>query len=252
MMQQSLVKLGWYESFEAKRVIIRQGYPAERYYFIVSGTAMVSVISEDQKTKKCTIQPKALLRKGNSIGEDALMRNHLRDSTVIAETAVEVLMIEKDDFVKIYLADPNGTEPDLVHFLRSVECFSQWPVQVLRYDDPNHCLQIYFRRGSVVCKDARTSDWIYVIKTDFVKIYLADPNGTEPDLVHFLRSVECFSQWPVQVLRYDDPNHCLQIYFRRGSVVCKDARTSDWIYVIKTVSVSNLYVISYAYRPIYC
>ncbi|XP_013389746.1 uncharacterized protein LOC106158359, partial [Lingula anatina] len=36
-MQLSLVKVGFYEHFEAKRVIIRQGHTADNFYFIASG-----------------------------------------------------------------------------------------------------------------------------------------------------------------------------------------------------------------------
>lgn len=55
-------------SFEAKRVLTRQGYHAERYYLILNGSAMVTEMKEDPTTKKISIIPKAILTKGSSFG----------------------------------------------------------------------------------------------------------------------------------------------------------------------------------------
>uniref|UniRef100_A0A1I8IQ71 Cyclic nucleotide-binding domain-containing protein n=1 Tax=Macrostomum lignano TaxID=282301 RepID=A0A1I8IQ71_9PLAT len=66
-MKQSLVKVGWYEKFNANQVIIRQGHNALNFYFIISGTTAVSVA-----LKKPTGEPfnktVAFLRKGESFG----------------------------------------------------------------------------------------------------------------------------------------------------------------------------------------
>lgn len=67
-MQQKLVKVGWYEQFEAKRVIIRQGHKADNFYLILSGTAIVTVLDVDPKTGQSFSKTVAFLGKGNSFG----------------------------------------------------------------------------------------------------------------------------------------------------------------------------------------
>lgn len=37
-MQKMLCKVGWYEGYNSKRVIVRQGHPPHAFYFILSGT----------------------------------------------------------------------------------------------------------------------------------------------------------------------------------------------------------------------
>ncbi|XP_006824395.1 uncharacterized protein LOC102801624, partial [Saccoglossus kowalevskii] len=63
-MHRKLSKVGWYQCFEAKRLILRQGYEPINYYFILSGSAVLSEFDvEEDKSRVVSI-----LNKGESFG----------------------------------------------------------------------------------------------------------------------------------------------------------------------------------------
>ncbi|XP_041357807.1 cyclic nucleotide-binding domain-containing protein 2-like [Gigantopelta aegis] len=169
-MQQSLVRVGWYERFEAKRVIIRQGHTADNFYFILSGTAVVTVLETNSITKEQYANTVALLKKGNSFGELALMHGARRSATVTCKDDVELLAVGRDDFVDIFMHVEKNREPDHIRFLHSIDLLQGWPIHTLPYNNPNICLFTYFRRGVLLCKDSNSADWIYVIKSGTCRV----------------------------------------------------------------------------------
>lgn len=44
--------------------------------------------------------------------------------------------------------------------------------------------------------------------------------------------------WPVEVI-HDHPQKAMFTYYRNGQVIVKDSNNSDWIYIIKSVSLSQ-------------
>ncbi|XP_060078864.1 cyclic nucleotide-binding domain-containing protein 2-like [Ylistrum balloti] len=187
-MQRSLVRVGWYECFEDKRVIIRQGHMADNFYFILSGTAVVTILETDPETKEQLVRTAALLGKGNSFGELALMHGAKRSATVTCKNSVELLAVGRDDFIDIFMPVEKDQEPEHIRFLRSVILLKGWPIVRLPYHDPKICCFTYFRRGLLLCKDSNTSEWVYVIKTGTCRVLKAlqttRPNipGLEPNL----------------------------------------------------------------------
>ncbi|XP_069131070.1 cyclic nucleotide-binding domain-containing protein 2-like isoform X2 [Argopecten irradians] len=186
-MQRSLVRVGWYECFEDKRVIIRQGHMADNFYFILSGTAVVTILETDPETKEQLVRTAALLGKGNSFGELALMHGAKRSATVTCKNSVELLAVGRDDFIDIFMPVEKDQEPEHIRFLRSVILLKGWPIVRLPYHDPKICCFTYFRRGLLLCKDSNTSEWVYVIKTGTCRVLKAlqttRPNipGLEPN-----------------------------------------------------------------------
>ncbi|XP_078602728.1 uncharacterized protein LOC144876850 isoform X2 [Branchiostoma floridae x Branchiostoma japonicum] len=167
-MQESLIRVGWYECFDPKRVIIRQGHIAENFYFILSGTAVVTVISRDEDTGEPSLKTVAFLKKGNSFGELALMHQSKRNASVICKDTVSLLAVGREDFVSIFMhgtGKPDGQEPEHVRFLRKVPELQGWPVDKLPQHNPDVCLYTFFRRGLVICKDSSMTDKIYVVVT---------------------------------------------------------------------------------------
>lgn len=66
--QKSIAKCAIFQEIGAGRVIIRQNHRADNYYFIVSGVATVSVLTENSSTGELENKDVAFLRKGNSFG----------------------------------------------------------------------------------------------------------------------------------------------------------------------------------------
>ncbi|XP_055895516.1 cyclic nucleotide-binding domain-containing protein 2-like isoform X3 [Biomphalaria glabrata] len=172
-MQESLVKVGWYENFEAKRVIIRQGHTAENFYFILSGTAAVVILESDKQTGEQVPRTAAFLGRGKSFGELALMHKSRRSATVTCKDDVELLAVGREDFIDIFMHVKEGVEPEHVSFLRTVPILREWPIHVLPLDDPTALLFTYVRRGVLLCKDSNTSTWLYVVKSGHCRVIKA-------------------------------------------------------------------------------
>ncbi|RMX44894.1 hypothetical protein pdam_00012566 [Pocillopora damicornis] len=113
-MQRRLVSVGWYERFEAKRVIIRQGHKAENFYFILSGTV------NDAKSREQRNTTVAVLGKGSSFGELALLHHKTRSATVLCKDEVSLLAVCREDFRDIFMSYEDGREPEHIRFLRKL------------------------------------------------------------------------------------------------------------------------------------
>ncbi|CAH1793699.1 unnamed protein product [Owenia fusiformis] len=56
--------------------------------------------------------------------------------------------------------------------------------------------------------------------------------------VEFLRTIRFLRNWPLDKLIDGDPNVCTCKHFKSGKVLVKDSSLSDWIYVVKSGSLS--------------
>ncbi|XP_071510911.1 uncharacterized protein [Diadema antillarum] len=167
-MQEAMAKFGWYNSLEKRRVIIRQGHRAENFYLMLSGTALVTTTTIDQGTNQARVRLVNFLRLGSSFGEKELLMNESRPHTVICQDEVEVLTIDKETYVNIFMQKndrEDGGDNDLQSFMKTIEAFQDWPVEKLPKNNPTVCMLAYFRRGAVVCRNSNQSEWIYVIKS---------------------------------------------------------------------------------------
>mmetsp|Transcript_25216 Transcript_25216/g.58021 ORF Transcript_25216/g.58021 Transcript_25216/m.58021 type:complete len:835 (-) Transcript_25216:63-2567(-) len=77
-----------HRSYEAGQELIRQGDVGETFYIIMQGT--VKVIIDNREV--------AVLSSGDYFGEDALLRDTLRNATVQAQTRIEALTISRQEF----------------------------------------------------------------------------------------------------------------------------------------------------------
>ncbi|XP_052279877.1 cyclic nucleotide-binding domain-containing protein 2-like isoform X2 [Dreissena polymorpha] len=180
-LQRSLASVGWYENFDAKRVIIRQGHVAENYYFILSGTAVVTLLETNRDTEEQCVRTVAILKTGNSFGELALMHGARRSATVTCKTNVELLAVSREDFIDIFMHIETDREPEHIRFLRSIDLLRGWPIELLPQDNPRICLFTFFRRGVLLCKDSNDTEWIYVIKSGTCRV-LKDLLDTKPNI----------------------------------------------------------------------
>lgn len=78
--------------FSPKEVITRQGAAAHWLYVLLKGSAVVRVASDDGIVRQV-----AVLEAPNFFGEMALMTGQPREATVIAETDVECLRVDRGD-----------------------------------------------------------------------------------------------------------------------------------------------------------
>ncbi|KAK3777046.1 hypothetical protein RRG08_008897 [Elysia crispata] len=163
--QQQLCKVAWFQQVPARKYIIRQGHKPEAFYFILSGTAVVKKIEPDPATGEEQTRVVARLSRGQSFGELGLIFKTPRNATVESGTAMELLVVGKEDFLKIFMHNVRpGEDPDHIAFLKQQPVLKYWPFEVLK-EDPSACLINYFKRGTLVTESGKASEWIYFIKS---------------------------------------------------------------------------------------
>ncbi|XP_065058987.1 uncharacterized protein LOC135686644 isoform X1 [Rhopilema esculentum] len=180
-MQRQLLSVGWYEKFEPNRVIIRQGHRALNFYFILSGSAIVSLTTKDKVTGASKDTTVAILSKGHSFGELALLHDTARTATVICQSEVALLAVSRQDFIDIFLrSTDDDEEQEHIRFLKSVSFLKRFPLEECN-GKIGTCLCHYFRRGVVIEKDPMNSEWIYIVKSGSCRVLtrLAKPR-TDP------------------------------------------------------------------------
>ena len=83
--------------FKAGDIVIRQGAPGEHYYIIAGGACQVSR-KPPSGDKDINL---AVLKSGDSFGEEALISETVRNATITMLTDGTVMKLSKDDFVKL-------------------------------------------------------------------------------------------------------------------------------------------------------
>ncbi|XP_045167047.1 uncharacterized protein LOC123530343 [Mercenaria mercenaria] len=155
-MQRLIAQRSWIESFDIKRVIVREGHVPMCFYFILSGSAIVSAM--DNGVPKTIM----FLNRGDSFGDVAILNNARRETTVISREKIELLVMTDTDFVDIFMSgglrDPNDP------FLKSINFLDGWPRDKL-IDNPKRCIFSYFKRGTILVNDSTNNDWIFVVKS---------------------------------------------------------------------------------------
>ena len=81
----------------AGTVLVREGEPGAEFYVIVEGTASAAVAGE----KIATLGP------GDFFGEMSLLDRAPRAATIVAETNVTLLVLDKEDFTSLVAVAPS-------------------------------------------------------------------------------------------------------------------------------------------------
>ena len=84
------------EHYEFGDVIVKQDDPADSFYLLTHGRARALKIKPDGEEV-----PLGSLKPGDSFGEAALADGGTRNATVRCSTAVDVLRIDRDEFLQL-------------------------------------------------------------------------------------------------------------------------------------------------------
>jgi CRP-like cAMP-binding protein len=194
-MQTKVFKKCWLEIYEPKRVIIRQGHRAESFYFILSGTLVVTN-RPDNSNISYTV---CFLDAGVSFGELALLSKSLRTSNVISKTRVELLVIDKEDFYRIFGGEKSeidllnrektqaeslksvskqsskplvdNRELSNVEFLKKLKFLNGWSFDTI-VQNPKSVIFCYFPRGQVLVRNGNLSKYIYIVKKGSISVWV--------------------------------------------------------------------------------
>jgi len=101
--------------------IIRQGDPGDFFYMLVHGHALVTRDEGDGTPP----QELAQLGPGNAFGEEALLSDNPRNSTITMKTPGQVLRLAKDDFLEL-VQSPLARPIDFDQAVQKVEAGAVW------------------------------------------------------------------------------------------------------------------------------
>ncbi|KAL3853502.1 hypothetical protein ACJMK2_017038 [Sinanodonta woodiana] len=166
-MQTKVVEVAYYEAYEAKRVITREGHPATAYYLILSGTVVAMVLNKD----RTNVQSVTEFSKGDAFEDWPIIEEKPRQFTAVAKTACELLCIGVKEYRQIFMSGgvKNLDDPDQEKFLKQQSFLKGWPVQILQ-EYPKKCKFLYFKRGELLTHDTRYWEWLILVKSGSLRI----------------------------------------------------------------------------------
>ncbi|XP_078598315.1 uncharacterized protein LOC144874244 isoform X1 [Branchiostoma floridae x Branchiostoma japonicum] len=169
-MREQLVKVGWYDSFETNRIIVREGHDPTSVYFILNGKATSTRVETDLVTGKPYVRTMGFLKAGSYFGDHAILQGVPHNQTIVCSERVYLIAVEKEQFIESVMDKKSDREPKHITFLRSVYSLQDWPMGALPHGDHSVWYYKHFRKGQVMCPDSSESEWVYVIKSGKCKV----------------------------------------------------------------------------------
>ncbi|XP_067933048.1 uncharacterized protein [Watersipora subatra] len=157
LMQRKMAEKAWYEWYDAKRVITREGHVAYSFFYVLSGSAVMTSFDQ-QSTVSKTVK---FISRGDSFGEECLMHGRPRDCTTISKEAIELLVLRDEDFTEIFMAGGVGNKDT---FLENLSYMQGWPIELLQ-TGARGVVFTYFKKGTVIVNDSRANEFIYIVKS---------------------------------------------------------------------------------------
>ena len=182
------------EQYEFGDILVRQGDPADAFYVLTSGRARV--VKQDHNGNEIVL---ATLKPGDSFGEAALAEGGTRTASVRCSTAVEVLRLDRDDFLEL-----TEEVPELKHhvemtarhralhgFLYEFSNFGRLPVPAMR-SVIEKLSPVEFAKGSFIIKEGDAAGPMYIMEKGRARAFSSD-NGTQRNLA-FYREGDFFGE----------------------------------------------------------
>ena len=154
------------EHYEFGDVIVKQDDPADSFYVLTRGRARALKIKPDGEEI-----PLGTLKPGDSFGEAALSEGGTRNATVRCSTAVDVLRIDRDDFMQLVRRIPDlkqyvettGRNRALQSFLYQFSNFGRLPTSVLR-SMIDKLKPVTFEKGDLIIREGDDAGPLYILQ----------------------------------------------------------------------------------------
>src|SRR6184192_4084273 len=176
-------------------LIVKQGDHASAFYILISGRARV-VKSGANNGEEIVL---ATLRPGDSFGEAALTEGGTRTATVRCSTSVEVLRLDRADFLALTEKAPELKEHmqvtrrahTLQSFLYEFSNFGRLPTLALR-GMIEKLERVQFQRGNLIIKEGDSAGPMYILEKGRARAFTQN-NGAQVNLA-FYRDGDFFGE----------------------------------------------------------
>src|SRR3954447_5453660 len=182
------------EHYEFGEVIVKQGDPANSFYILTRGRARALKIKPDGEEI-----PLGSLKPGDSFGGAALAEGGTRNASVRCSTAVDVLRIDRNDFLQLTEMVPDmrryiemtGRNRALQSFLYQFSNFGRLPAPALR-SVIDKLAPVGYAKGSLIIREGDAAGPMYVIEKGRARVFTG-LNGKERNLA-FYREGDFFGE----------------------------------------------------------
>lgn len=182
------------EHYEFGDVIVKQDDPADSFYVLTKGRARALKIKPDGEEI-----PLGVLKPGDSFGEAALSEGGTRNATVRCSTTVDVLRIDRDDFLQLTRRVPElkqyvettGRDRALQSFLYQFSNFGRLPTRVLR-GIIDRFKPVTVEKGNVIIREGDDAGPLYILQKGRARAF-AGIDGQERNLA-FYREGDFFGE----------------------------------------------------------
>jgi HlyB family type I secretion system ABC transporter len=182
------------ESYDFGDVIVKQGDPADSFYILTKGRARALKIKSDGEEI-----PLGVLKPGDSFGEAALLDGGTRNATIRCSTAVEVVRIDHNDFLKLVQQVPElrhyiemtGRNRAVQSFLYQFSNFGRLPAPALR-TMIERLTPVGAAKGDLIICQGEAAGPMYVLEKGRARAFIG-VNGREKN-VAFYREGDFFGE----------------------------------------------------------
>ncbi|KAL4230053.1 Cyclic nucleotide-binding domain-containing protein 2 [Mactra antiquata] len=161
--KQALVKMMWYDMFNDGRVIVKQGDPGTRMYFVISGEADLKRTDKLDNGEVNSYHIKTVSA-GATFGELALIRNMRREFTAVCRGTSEFLSLSKEEFNTALRSRWERDCNIRFSFLRSCEHFTNWTDKQLQACADSSELREYANNNVIIGDIDGPTDSVYFIR----------------------------------------------------------------------------------------
>ena len=182
------------ERFDFGEVIVRQGEEATAYYIVANGRARV--VKETQNGEDLSL---TTLRPGDEFGELALISGGTRNATVRCSTAVEVLRLDRKDFLPLLARFPElkgsleltARYRALHGFLYEFSNFGRLSARAMR-GLIEKLAPAVFAKGEMILREGEPGGPMFIVQKGRVRVF-ANRNGRSRNLA-FYREGDFFGE----------------------------------------------------------
>jgi len=176
-------------------LIVKYGDPANAFYILISGRARVVKLGANNGEEIVL----GTLRPGDSFGEAALSEGGTRSATVRCSTRVEVLRLDRAEFLALTEAVPELREymqvtrraRTLQSFLYEFSNFGRLPTPALR-GVIEKLEQVQFQKGNLIIKEGDAAGPMYILEKGRARAFTQN-NGAQVNLA-FYRDGDFFGE----------------------------------------------------------